>query len=407
MIGVKIVTSIGKTLGRQNKEQETMKQKANISRRQFVGGLATAAAYLCLPERAAWAQNDKVVVNESADNYDSLVKLCYNENPYGPPESVLHAMIRALKYANRYGYPDGHIVEKIAEVHGAQAENVLLGAGSTEILQMTAEAFLQDRKRIIGAEPAFQSVFEFATGQRARSIRLPLTADFRQDIPDMIKTAKENAGDVGFIYLCNPNNPTGVIVSKEEIKQLLDEIPENIPVLIDEAYHHFVDDPNYATSVPLAIAGRPVIVTRTFSKIAALAGMRLGYAIAPAKLAARIRPFAGAMTTNVLAKHAGVAALADTAAMEKVRGDILRQRRQTIADLTALGFSVIPSQGNFFMVNIRQNVMPVIQAFRKRDILVGRPFPPMLEFLRVSVGTSDDMNRFLKAFKEIVTTTAK
>lgn len=384
-----------------------MKPKTNISRRQFVGGLATATAYWCLPERAVWAQNDKVVVNESADTYDSLVKLCYNENPYGPPESVLQAMIRALKYANRYGYPDGNIVEKIAEAHGATAENVLLGAGSTEILQMTAEAFLQDRKQVIGAEPTFQSVFEFATGQRARSIRLPLTTDFRQDIPAMIKAAKESAGDVGFIYLCNPNNPTGVTVPKEEIKQLLDEIPENIPVLIDEAYHHFVDDPAYATSVPLALAGRLVIVTRTFSKIAALAGMRLGYAIAPAKLAARMRPFTGAMTTNVLAKHAGVAALADTAAMEKVRGDILRQRKQTIADLTALGFRVIPSQGNFFMVDIRQNVMPVIQAFRKRNILVGRPFPPMLEFLRVSVGTGGDMNRFLKAFREIVTTTAK
>jgi len=384
-----------------------MKQKAKLSRRRFVGRLATAAAYFCLPERAAWAQNDKVVVNESADNYDSLVKLCYNENPYGPPESVLQAMTRALKYANRYGYPDGNIVEKIAAHHGARPENVLLGAGSTEILQMAAETFLQDRKQVIGADPTFQSVFEFATGQRARSIRLPLTSDFRQDIPAMIKTAKENASGVGFIYVCNPNNPTGVIVSKGEVKLLLDGLPENVPVLMDEAYHHFVDDPNYATSVPLAIEGRPVIVARTFSKIAALAGMRLGYAIAPANLAAKMRPFAGTMTTNVLAKHAGVAAIADAAALEKVRGDILHQRKQTMADLAALGFSVIPSQGNFFMVNIRQNVMPVIQAFRKQNILVGRPFPPMLEYLRVSIGTADDMARFLRAFKEIVLPTAK
>ncbi|HEX7578141.1 MAG TPA: aminotransferase class I/II-fold pyridoxal phosphate-dependent enzyme [Verrucomicrobiae bacterium] len=384
-----------------------MKQKAKLSRRQFVGGLATAAAYFCLPERAAWAQNDKVVVNESADNYDSLVKLCYNENPYGPPESVLQAMTRALKYANRYGYPDGNIVEKIAAHHGAKPENVLLGAGSTEILQMAAETFLPDRKQVIGADPTFQSVFEFATGQRARSIRLPLTSNFRQDIPAMIKTAKENASGVGFIYICNPNNPTGVIVSKGEVKLLLDGLPENVPVLMDEAYHHFVDDPNYATSVPLAIEGRPVIVARTFSKIAALAGMRLGYAIAPANLAAKMRAFAGTMTTNVLAKHAGVAALADTAALEKVRGDILHQRKQTMADLAALGFRVIPSQGNFFMVNIRQNVMPVIQAFRKQNILVGRPFPPMLEYLRVSIGTADDMARFLRAFKEIVLPTAK
>jgi histidinol-phosphate aminotransferase len=384
-----------------------MNQKINISRRRFVGGLAAAAAYLSLPERVAWAQNDRVVVNESADTYDSLVKLCYNENPYGPPESVMQAMTRALKYANRYGYPDGNIVEEIARHHGVKPENVVLGSGSTEILEIVADAFLQDRKKVIGANPTFHSVFEFATGQRARSIKLPLLPDFRQDIPAMIRTAKENSSDTGFIYICNPNNPTGAIVSKQEIKQLLDGIPENIPVLMDEAYHHFVDDPDYATAVSHVLEGRPVIVARTFSKIAALAGMRLGYGIAPAELTARMRPFSGSMTINVLAKWAGVAALKDTASMERVRKDILRQRKQTIADLAELGFNVIQSQGNFFMVNIRRNVMPVIQAFRQQGILVGRPFPPMLEFLRVTVGKADEMARFMKAFKEIVPNAAK
>jgi histidinol-phosphate aminotransferase len=384
-----------------------MNQKINISRRRFVGSLAAAATYFTLPERAAWAQNDKVVVNEPADTYDSLVKLCYNENPYGPPESVMQAMTRALKYANRYGYPDGNIVEEIARHHGVKPENVVLGSGSTEILQIVAEAFLQDRKKVIGADPTFHSVFEFATGQRARSIKLPLTSDFKQDIPAMIRTAKENSNDVGFIYICNPNNPTGVIISKQEIKELLDGIPENISVLMDEAYFHFADDPNYATAISYVTEGRPVIVARTFSKIAALAGMRLGYSIAPVELTARMRPFAGSMTTNVLAKWAGVAALKDTAAMEKVRGDIIQQRKQTIADLAELGFSSIPSQGNFFMVNIRRNVMPVIQAFRQQGILVGRPFPPMLEYLRVTVGKPDEMVRFMKAFKEIVPVAAK
>jgi len=379
-----------------------MNLKSHISRRRFVGGMAAAAGYLSLrPQSAVWAQSS-VVVNESADSYDSLIKLCYNENPYGPPASVMDAMTRALKYANRYGYPDGGIVSEIARHHGVKAENVLLGAGSTEILEVVADAFLQDRKKIIGAEPTFGSVFEFATGQRARSIKLPLTADYRQDIPAMIKAAKENAADIGFIYICNPNNPTGAIVSKSEIKQLLDGIPENVPVLMDEAYHHFVDDPEYSTAVPHVLEGRPVIVARTFSKIAALAGMRLGYGIAPAGLIDRMRPFAGSMTVNVLAKYAGVAALKDTAALDKVRTETIRIRKQTVAELTALGFSVIPSQGNFFMVNIRRQVMPVIQTFRQKGILVGRPFPPMLEHLRVTVGSADDMDKFMKAFKEIV-----
>src|ERR1041385_7185237 len=158
-----------------------MNRKLNISRRRFVGGLAAAAAYLSLPEPPAWAQNDKVVVNEPADTYDSLIKLCYNENSYGPPESVVKAMTRALKFANRYGYPDGNIAEEIAKHHGVRTENVLLGAGSTEILEVTADTFLRDHKKVISVEPTFGSVFEFATCQNARAIKLPLTSDFRQD----------------------------------------------------------------------------------------------------------------------------------------------------------------------------------------------------------------------------------
>jgi len=379
-----------------------MNQKINISRRRFVGGLAAAAGYLSLPQRAAWAQTPPVVVNESASSYDSLVKLCYNENPHGPPESVVQAMTRALKYANRYGYPDGNIVEEIARHHGVKPENVLLGAGSTEILEVVADAFLKDRKKVIGADPTFHSVFEFATGQRARSIKLPLLPDFRQDIPGMIRVAKENSGDLGFVYICNPNNPTAAIVTKQEITQLLDGLPENVPVLMDEAYHHFVDDPNYETAVARVLEGRPVIVARTFSKIAGLAGMRLGYGIAPASLIEQMRPYAGSMTVNVLAKWAGVAALKDTAAMEKVRKDTLSLRKRTITELTDLGYGVIPSQGNFFMMNLRRDVRSVIQAFRQRGILVGRPFPPMLEYLRVSIGAAGEMDRFMSAFKEIM-----
>ena len=120
------------------------------------------------------------------------------------------------------------------------------------------------------------------------------------------------------MYLCNPNNPTGVIVTKQEVKQLLDGIPEDMVVLIDEAYHHFVDDPNYATSVPYVNEGRPVIIARTFSKIAALAGMRLGYAVAPAELIRRMRPY-GIGSINAIVKWGGVAALKDTASQAHVK----------------------------------------------------------------------------------------
>jgi histidinol-phosphate aminotransferase len=312
----------------------------------------------------------------------------------------MKAMNAAWKYANRYGYPDGGIVQAIADHHGVKPENVLLGAGSGEILDVVGTTFLLGGKKVVGVEPSYGSVYQHATGIKADAIKLPLDADFRQNMGEIIKATKANYRDVGFVYLCNPNNPTGVIVTKQEVKQLLDGIPEDVPVLIDEAYHHYVDDPNYATSVPYVLEGRPVIIARTFSKIAALAAMRLGYAVAPAPLIQRMRPYSMG-SINALVKHGGVAALNDTAAQERVKRMTIQLRSKTTAELESLGYSVIPSQANFFMVHVKRPVQGVIEDFRKHGVLVGRPFPPMLEHLRVSVGTAEEMDRFMAAFKQI------
>ena len=206
---------------------------------------------------------------------------------------------------------------------------------------------------------------------------------------------------MAFVYLCSPNNPTGIVVSKEEVRRLLDGIPEDVPVLIDEAYHHYVDDAAYATSIPYAIEGRPVIVARTFSKIYGLAGMRLGYAVAAEPIVDRMRPHCTG-SINALVRWAGVTALADSDAADRVRRTTLQLRRATAAELEGMGFKVLPSEANFFMVHIRRQVQPVTDELRARGVLVGRPFPPMHEHLRVSVGTPDEMRRFLTAFRETV-----
>lgn len=377
----------------------------NVSRRSFMGGVAATLGYVGIRPDDLLAQAPRTAPaaprgRASMTDYDSFAKLANNENPYGPPESVMKAMMDAMKYANRYGYPDGGIVQAIAEHHGVKPENVLLGAGSGEILQVVGSAFLQDGKKVVGVDPTYGTVYQHASGIKADAIRLPLLPDFRQDMPLMIRTTKTNYRDVGFVYLCNPNNPTGVIVPKQEVKQLLDSIPEDMPVLIDEAYHHFVEDPNYETATPYVREGRPVIVARTFSKIVGLAGMRLGYAIAPKPLIDRMRPHSIA-SINAIVKHGAVAALKDTAAQEQVKRLNSQLRKKTTDDLHALGFSTIPSEGNFFMVHIKRPVVPVIDAFREKGVLVGRPFPPMTEHLRVSVGTADEMSRFMVGFREI------
>jgi len=144
-----------------------------------------------------------------------------------------------------------------------------------------------------------------------------------------------------------------------------------------------------------------VIVTRTFSKIAALAGMRLGYAIAPKGILQQMRPY-GTGSINAVVKWGGVAALKDTASQAWVKKTTLELRAKTTGELKALGYDVIPSDANFFMVHLRKPVAPVVEEFRKKGVLVGRPFPAMNEHLRVSVGTGDEMSRFVTAFKEIV-----
>ncbi len=379
-----------------------MDVRSPFSRRQFVGGVAATIGALSLrPEAELSAQGQTAQFSGGDAEYDAYIKLASNENNFGPPPSVMKAMNDAWKYANRYGYPDGNINDVIAAHHGVKRENILLTAGSGEGLSVMATTYLKPGKKVLGVSPSYASVFQQAANVKADSIQLPLTKDYRQDIGAMIEAANRNARDIGFVYMCNPNNPTGAVVTAKEIKQLLDNIPKDMPVLIDEAYHHFVDDPAYGTAIPYVLEGRPVVIARTFSKIAALAAMRIGYSVAPPQMVREMRIYAS-NSVNVLAKWGAVASLKDKAAEADVKAKIVDMRNKTTKVLESWGYPVIPSQTNFFMVSLgERTVQGVIEEFRKKGILVGRPFPPMLNHLRVSVGTPDDMEKFMKAFKEI------
>jgi len=380
----------------------------HVSRRNFMGGMAAAVGYLSTrPSAELWAQGGPAAVAAqrargpmSPEQYDRMIKIGNNENNWGPPESVMKAMNGAWKYVGRYGYPDGNVVQAIADHHGVKPENILLGAGSGEILDVVGTTFLLGNKKVVGADPSYGSVYQHATAIKADAIKVPLKADYTQDISRMIEAANQNASQVGFFYLCNPNNPTGLVVPKQEVKAVVENIPKDMPILIDEAYHHFVSDPNYEESIGYVKEGRPVIVARTFSKIAGLAAMRLGYAVAPAPIIQKMRPFSIG-SINALVKHGGVASLKDTAAQADVKQKVTAIRTKVSNDLRAHGYDVIPSETNFFMVHLGRQVQPVIEEFRQKEILVGRPFPPMLEHLRVSIGTAEEMDRFTAVFKQI------
>lgn len=391
-----------------------MSEQRRFTRRDFVGGAAAALGTLGLAPGALAGAVDRgrsggdslpglPRMGQERDEYDALVKVNFNENPYGPSEKVMEAMNYAFKYSMRYGYPDGGIREAIAAHHGVDTDHILLGAGSGEILEVVGLTYLADDKMVVGVEPSYGAVYSHATGIDAETLLLPLEADHSQNIQRMIDATRRNARDVGFVYLCNPNNPTGMTVSAAEVEALLDGIPEDIPVLVDEAYHHFVEDPAYATAVPHVIAGRRVIVARTFSKIFGMAAMRLGYAVAPPDIIERMQAYSTG-STNALAMWGGAAALEDHESERWVRETTLRLRKRTVADLEGLGYDVLPSETNFMMVHVRRPVQEVARDFRERGILVGRPFPPMLEHLRVSVGTEQEMDRFMNAFEDIFAT---
>jgi histidinol-phosphate aminotransferase len=373
-----------------------------LSRRRFFGGVAAAMGALGLrPGGGLFAQGQTAQFRGGEAEYDAFAKLASNENNFGPPQNVMQAMNHAWKYANRYGYPDANVIQEIAAHHGVKPENVLLTPGSGEVLEIVGEAFLMGGKKVVGADPTYATVYQHATNIKAEGIKVPLLKNYQQDLDTMISEANRNAASVGLFYLCNPNNPTGMVISAADVRKVVEGIPKTMPILVDEAYHHFVEDPAYGTSVPYVIEGRPVIVARTFSKIAALAAMRVGYAISTPEIIKQLRVYAS-NSVNVLAKHGAVASLKDTAGQAEVKKKIVALRNQTTRELEAHGYPVIPSQTNFFMVSLGEStVQPTIEAFRAKGILVGRPFPPMLNHLRVSVGLPEEMAKFTTAFKEI------
>ena len=373
-----------------------------FTRRHFMGSAAAAFGALGLRRQSALGVALRPPPPGLAPlaPYDDLAKLSSNENPYGPSDRMMASMNAAWKYSNRYGYPDGDIHEKIAEHHGVGTRNIIMNAGSGETLKVAGITFLDHREKVVGVEPTYTSVYRVASGIDADVIARPLLADHTQDIDDLIKVTNRNYRDVGLVYVVNPNNPTGVVVPDADIRRLLDGIPEDIPVLIDEAYHHFVQDPAYSSAVKYIKEGRKVIVTRTFSKIYGMAGLRLGYGIAPSEMISEMRTYATG-SVNALVRWGAVAALEDHESEAWVRDTTIKLREAVAGELRKQGFEVIPSETNFFMVHTGRPASEVRAEFRKRDVAVGRDFPPMLDYLRVSIGTEEEMKRFLVAWNEI------
>ncbi len=375
----------------------------NWTRREFtqaIGfGLAAAITARGLEERLARGTRLVRVKRGPKDPAD-LIQLNANENPYGPAPVALVAMVEAHKLAGRY--PDDlgdKLQEVLARLHGVESAMVQVTCGSTEMLKVATQAFLGQGKRLVMAEPTFEAPEQYAALTGAEVVKVPLDANYRLDLEAMAKAASARPS---LVYVCNPNNPTGTIVSRQALAEFLARVPTETVVLVDEAYYHYVEHPDYATALAFVQAGRNVIVTRTFSKVYGMAGLRLGYGVADANLIRQMRPHRVFQSANVMACTAALASLEDADLVERNRRWNSAARAYVVEEMKRRGYAVIPSETNFLMIHLQRPVNPVIEAFYQAGIAVGRRFSGLPEHLRVSIGTQAELEKFVAAFDNVL-----
>jgi histidinol-phosphate aminotransferase len=366
--------------------------QTSLSRRRFAGALGAALG-------AAVARPSSLTAAPMA-SAAGPIDLSSNENPYGPSPAALEAMTRSQSVAARYPDAAEHqTVEAIARLHGVSADRIVLGCGSSEVLRLCDAAFLGAGRTVVAAEPTFEAVLHYAKVTKAEPVTVPLTADFRHDLPAMARACD---GRGGLVYVCNPNNPTGTIVTGEELLAFLAQVPPTAVVVVDEAYHHFVEAPAYRSAAEMIERFPNVVVARTFSKIYGMAGMRLGYAVASKANAEALRAHASWGNTNAAVLAAAQACLADDGLVRSQRERLNGTRHWLCAELARDGRRTIPSEANFVMIDVGTDVKPLLAAFETRGIRVGRRFATLPTWLRVTIGTPAETRAFLEALRSIV-----
>ena len=356
-----------------------------------LGGAGSALGTL-LERSPSWAPGKTLA--------DGTVKLSSNENPLGLAPAAREAVIDAIPNANRYPFDfSPPLYEALAAHLGVAEENLTLGAGSTEILRMAVHAYQAPGIPLITAEPTFEDVPGYQEPLSYDLVTVPLTADLAHDVGRMREVA-ERSGRPSVVYFCNPNNPTGTLTSSAEIDAWIAEAPATTTFLMDEAYFEYADHPDYWSAIDWVDEKPNVIVARTFSKIYGMAGLRLGYGVAHPTTIERLDEFVCNNNPNVLANAAALASLADDQLVRRSVG--VNDEAKAIAHdtLGELGLEYLPTQTNFLMHRINGDLRQYIGRMREAGIRVGRPFPPMLEWNRLSFGLPEEMDRWASALKD-------
>ena len=324
-----------------------------------------------------------------------ICKLASNECPTEPFPEVVAAIAAAAGDVNRYPEDSGfYLVNALAQRHEVPAEQIWLGAGSTQLIGCIALATGGPGTSAVYASPSFVMYPISTLVAGARPIEVPLDDHWRLDLDAMLAAIED---DTTVVYLCNPNNPTGTYRSGADVAAFIDALPQNVLVVVDEAYHHYVTAPDYETALPVAIERDNVLVTRTFSKIYGLAGLRIGYGVGTAETIASLRKTQPPFSANTIAQIAALESLAHDDRMKAVAAANTAGRDQIERGLAERGIEHAPSQANFIAMEAGDDTQGLSDRLLKEGVIVR----PMGSIIRVTVGTEDENRRFLEALDHV------
>ncbi|HYL15544.1 MAG TPA: pyridoxal phosphate-dependent aminotransferase [Terriglobales bacterium] len=364
------------------------------SRRSFLQLSAAAAIFAGFrmatePMLAQAARRHAAVSRKDGIFIDS------NENPLGPSAAAREAVAGITPEGGRYRDDlSDELIKLFAEQQGLKTDYVRLFAGSSEPLHYTVLAYTSPKRSYVTADPGFEAGIYMSKISGARVVPVPLTKNYAHDVRAMLSAAP----DAGVLYICNPNNPTGTLTAHSEIEYATVDKPKDAVVLVDEAYLHFSDAPS---ALDLVKADKDVIVLRTFSKLYGMAGLRCGFAIGRPDLLERLDNFGGNFMP-ITAVVAAIASLKDPQLIPERKRVNAGVRGETFQWLEHNGYAYIPSESNCFLVDTKRPAKTVIEAMAQQNVMIGRVWPVMPTWARITVGTQEEMARFQEAFKKVM-----
>jgi len=329
---------------------------------------------------------------------DYMIRASSNENPYGPSRVALQAIADALKDSNKYIGITNDMVALLSELEDMPVESIAVGSGSGEVLKVGGLIASLGHRSLVCPDPTFEGLIRYADNMGTEVIRVPVNAQLQTDLNAMYNAIRP---DTGMVYVCNPNNPIPDIIEKNTLRDFVLSVSQDRLVFVDEAYHEFVDDPAYESMLGLIREGHPnIIVSRTASKIHGLAGLRVGFAFAHPDL---IEDINNKMTgqLNIVGMKAAYASYQDRD-FQRFTLDRNRESLDIVEGMCRdMGITYVPSQTNFTFMHTGRDVAEVSAALREAGILIGRPFPPFNDWIRVSMQKPEEMRYFEQVYRQL------